>query len=113
MSLDEKVKEEQSRIPVVQAQKPDTALTVREPQLPAGSPAAVPARKPWRRSWVLALIGGIVAASAGGAYWWSHRAPPLPPGIAFANGRLEADEIDIQTKFAGRVLRPSWTRAIS
>jgi HlyD family secretion protein len=27
----------------------------------------------------------------------------LPPGITFSNGRIEADEIDISTKFAGRV----------
>ena len=32
-------------------------------------------------------------------------ASALPPGIAFRNGRLEADEIDIDTKFAGRVAR--------
>ena len=31
--------------------------------------------------------------------------PPLPPGIASGNGGLEADEINIQTKFAGRVLK--------
>ncbi|MFZ1107610.1 MAG: HlyD family efflux transporter periplasmic adaptor subunit [Rhodomicrobium sp.] len=105
MSLDETVKEEQSKIPVVQAQQANTALTVHEQKLPTVNPAKVPARKPWQKSWVLALIGGIIAAGAGGAYWWSHRVPPLPPGIAFANGRLEADEIDIQTKFAGRVLR--------
>ena len=29
--------------------------------------------------------------------------PSLPPGIAVGNGRLEADEIDISTKFAGRI----------
>ena len=27
----------------------------------------------------------------------------MPPGIAFGNGRIEAQEIDIDTKFAGRV----------
>lgn len=27
----------------------------------------------------------------------------MPSGIAFGNGRLEADEIDIDTKFAGRI----------
>jgi HlyD family secretion protein len=27
----------------------------------------------------------------------------LPPGIAFGNGRLEADEINIDTKYAGRI----------
>ena len=32
-----------------------------------------------------------------------HAKPALPPGIVAANGRLEADQIDIATKFAGRV----------
>jgi Multidrug resistance efflux pump len=27
----------------------------------------------------------------------------MPPGIAWGNGRIEADEIDIDTKFAGRI----------
>ena len=41
---------------------------------------------------------------AGGAYyWWQRLHPPLPPGIAFGNGRLEADEINIDTKYAGRI----------
>lgn len=48
---------------------------------------------------IIAAIGG-----AGGAYWWLHRVPPLPAGIAYGNGRLEVDPIDIATKFAGRVL---------
>jgi HlyD family secretion protein len=45
----------------------------------------------------------LAAGMAGAAYWLSHRAPALPPGIAWSNGRLDADEIDIATKFAGRV----------
>ena len=48
---------------------------------------------------VVVLAGGV----GGVGYWWLHRAPGLPPGIAFSNGRLEADEINIATKFAGRV----------
>lgn len=68
-------------------------------------PAKVPAPRPRKRSWALLLIALIIAGGAGGAWWWTHRAPPLPPGIAASNGRLEADEIDIQTKFAGRVLQ--------
>lgn len=39
----------------------------------------------------------------GGVYWWRASQPLLPPGIAWGNGRLEADEIDIDTKFAGRI----------
>lgn len=57
-----------------------------------------------RRRWLWML--SLVAVSATGlatAYWWTHRAPQVPPGIAYGNGRLEADPIDIATKFAGRV----------
>jgi HlyD family secretion protein len=45
----------------------------------------------------------IAAGAASTAYWMAHRVPGLPPGIAWSNGRLEADEIDIDTKFAGRI----------
>jgi HlyD family secretion protein len=46
----------------------------------------------------------IVAGSATGAlYWATHNRPVLPPYIAWSNGRLEADETDIDTKFAGRI----------
>lgn len=44
------------------------------------------------------LLGGI-----GAGYWWLRPRETLPPGITFSNGRLEADEIDIDTKFAGRI----------
>lgn len=64
-------------------------------------PKALP---PARRRWPLAAAAVVLAGGiAGGAYWWLHRPPGLPPGIAFSNGRLEADEIDVSTKFAGRV----------
>ena len=55
-----------------------------------------------RRLSVLVLVI-VVATGLGSAYWWTHRAPPVPPGIAYGNGRLEADPIDIATKFAGRI----------
>ena len=46
----------------------------------------------------------VVAAGAGGGlYWWLHLQPQLPAGIAFGNGRIEAEEIDIDTKFPGRI----------
>lgn len=57
-----------------------------------------------RRRWAWSAAAVVlVAAAAGGVYWWLHRAPALPAGIVFSNGRLEADEIDIDTKFAGRI----------
>jgi HlyD family secretion protein len=46
------------------------------------------------------LIG---AGARVGWFWWQQHQLRLPPGIAFGNDRLEADEIDIDTKFAGRV----------
>jgi HlyD family secretion protein len=46
-----------------------------------------------------------IAMMVGGAglYWWQQARDQLPPGIAWGNGRIEADEIDIDTKFAGRI----------
>jgi HlyD family secretion protein len=50
---------------------------------------------------VLLLLAG---GGAGGAiYWLKYSQPSLPPGIVSGNGRIEADEIDISTKFAGRI----------
>ena len=51
--------------------------------------------------WLLAFV--IVGASGGGAWWWHTRQVGLPVGIASGNGRIEADEIDIDTKFPGRI----------
>ncbi len=71
-----------------------------------GLPAVVPAPPPRRRKRLWTAVGlavALVAAGAGGTYWWLHRLPPLPAGIVFGNGRIEADPIDIATKFAGRI----------
>ncbi|HXY32406.1 MAG TPA: HlyD family efflux transporter periplasmic adaptor subunit [Gemmatimonadaceae bacterium] len=51
---------------------------------------------------VLAAIAASLAVRAG-VRWWQARKSALPSGIVYGNGRLEADEIDIDTKFAGRV----------
>jgi HlyD family secretion protein len=52
---------------------------------------------------LVALLVAIGAAVGGGYLWWQHSRNALPAGIVAANGRIEADEIDISTKFAGRV----------
>jgi HlyD family secretion protein len=69
---------------------------------PANLPAVIPARRR-RQRWFPLLL--VVPVAIGAAYWWLHPAPLLPPGFASGNGRLEADEIDIDTKFAGRILQ--------
>lgn len=67
--------------------------------------AATARRDRSRQRWLWGLLlVAVAAAGLGTAYWWTHRAPPVPPGIAYGNGRLEADPIDIATKFAGRVV---------
>ncbi len=58
-----------------------------------------------RRWWVRTMLALVVVlgAAGGGYYWWQRVHSQLPAGIAFGNGRLEADEIDIATKYAGRI----------
>jgi HlyD family secretion protein len=51
------------------------------------------------------LVTAIVLAVAGvgGWYWWQEQLRALPPGIAKANGRLEAERVEIATKYPGRI----------
>ncbi|MBV9828706.1 MAG: HlyD family efflux transporter periplasmic adaptor subunit [Alphaproteobacteria bacterium] len=64
-------------------------------------PRALPAPRRPVSPMVFVAVVLLLAAAAG--YWWLHSAPALPAGFALGNGRLEADAIDIDTKFAGRV----------
>lgn len=77
---------------------------VREPQQPQ-LPALIPPpplrkRRRWPRRVGFVLVPLAIAA---GSWWWMRTAPALPAGFAMGNGRLEADEVDIDTKFAGRI----------
>jgi HlyD family secretion protein len=51
----------------------------------------------------LLLIAAVAAAIGAYLAWRSLRPQALPPGFASGNGRIEAVEIDIATKAAGRV----------
>ena len=71
-----------------------------------GLPEIIPGTWSKRRPRTSALMLGLVGVGiAVGLYWWMHRQPLLPPGIAYGNGRIEADAIDIETKFAGRIFQ--------
>jgi HlyD family secretion protein len=78
-------------------------IAVRSEQLPAFQSIGI--RNVPRRVQHLALaIAAVAAIGAGAVYWWTHRTASLPAAIAVGNGRIEADPIDIATKFAGRIL---------
>jgi HlyD family secretion protein len=73
------------------------------------APSAVPApiphpktkRRPW--GWVALIALALAAAGWGGYTYWRQSQSVLPVGIAFSNGRIEADEIDIDAKYAARI----------
>ena len=78
-------------------------LQERQARLPAVIEHTPPPRRRRGRVSVLAALLLIGAGAGVGWFWWQQHQLRLPPGIAFGNGRLEADEIDIDTKFAGRI----------
>lgn len=52
----------------------------------------------------MAAAVAVLMAAGGYYYWQTFVRTDLPQGIAVANGRLEANQIDIATKLAGRVI---------
>ena len=54
-----------------------------------------------RKILVFALIFGLTVAI--GFYLYLERPAGLPAGFASGNGRLEATEVDVATKIAGRL----------
>jgi HlyD family secretion protein len=81
--------------------KPDQVAAAHP--LPVPVPAKAPPRGRRRLRAAVLVLAILAAAGGGGFYWWKQSHPALPAGIASGNGRIEADEIDIDTKFAGRI----------
>lgn len=52
---------------------------------------------------ILVLVVVVLVAGAGGYLWWRDNQDLLPDYIASGNGRIEAEEVHIATKYAGRV----------
>ena len=78
----------------------------RAPGLPARQDTAPGGGRGIARRLTVALaVLLLVAGSAGGGwYWWQQRQRnALPAGIASANGRIEAEPVDVATKYAGRL----------
>lgn len=70
-------------------------------RLPVPVVAAAPRRV--RVGLIAASLVALLLLAGGGGYWWKQLHPSLPAGISFSNGRIEADEVDIATKYAGRI----------
>lgn len=66
-------------------------------------PAIRKTRAKRRSVWIWVAVLFLSGTVGGGYYVWKQMHPPLPAGISMGNGRIEADEVDIDTKFAGRV----------
>ena len=93
-----------------------TATISQPPTTSAGnsSPAKIRAEvtsapgknKPKQKTTVILLVvvAAVAAAIAGYMYWRSLEAQKVPKGFARSNGRIEATEVDVATKLAGRIL---------
>ena len=81
-------------------QRPQPSADSTEPKAPA---VPKPARKRKLPVWVLVLACIAVLGGAGAWYWWQQQLNALPPYIAQANGRLEAEQAEIATKYSGRI----------
>jgi HlyD family secretion protein len=56
------------------------------------------------KKWTIILIAVLLIGSAGYYYWQMRIASKLPEGIVAANGRIEAQQINISSKIASRIL---------
>ncbi|WP_298214083.1 HlyD family secretion protein [Acidocella sp.] len=56
-----------------------------------------------KRHWPLTLLLTVAVLLAGGLAWYALQPKGLGPGFASGNGRVEATDIDIATKIAGRI----------
>ncbi len=52
---------------------------------------------------ILAVLFVALAVVGGGYYWWQLHRDDLPDGFARANGRIEAERVDVALKFGGRI----------
>lgn len=81
------------------------ALTHRETVKPSAPISTGRLSKPKRKvsgRLILAVVG--LAAVAGGIFAYIYLSKPaLPPGFAGGNGRLEANQVYISSKYAGRI----------
>src|SRR5215469_13192072 len=52
---------------------------------------------------LILVTAAIIVVGGGAVAWLILSKPALPPGFAASNGRLEAKQVDIATKYQGRI----------
>lgn len=52
---------------------------------------------------ILVILVISAVAAGGGYYWWQAQQSDLPDGFSRANGRIEAERVDVALKFGGRI----------
>lgn len=73
------------------------------PAAPRPSAPVTSGAPPTSRKWLLVAVV-VVVGVAGYFGWQFFRPKKLPEGFTSSNGRIEATEIDVATKIAGRIL---------
>jgi len=56
-----------------------------------------------KRTYLVLLAVVLLAAGAAAYVWWQNHRDDLPDYIASGNGRIEAEEVHVATKYPGRV----------
>lgn len=83
------------------------SLLLRQPlQWKASMPGRLPnplGSRPSTKTLALVLLAFVVVVAGGYLAWSKFSTPSLPAGIAKANGRIEAERVDVATKLAGRL----------
>lgn len=69
-----------------------------------GSSRPADRQEPMFESKPLLIAAGLLVVLGAGLWYFVFRSPDeLPPGFAKANGRIEAERVDVAARFAGRL----------
>jgi HlyD family secretion protein len=80
-----------------------TPLSPTKPAAAMGGGGVTRARRAGGSRRILLIGGGFLAIAAAAAAWFYFSRPALPVGFASGNGRLEANQIFVSTKYPGRI----------
>lgn len=82
---------------------PPEAAAGHAPPVPPPAPPAILEHEPRTRRFRRLLLLLLPLSAIAGYAAWTRMETGFPPGIIAAAGRIEADPIDIATKFSGRI----------